>query len=232
MQIEAQFRNNGITADQTKYDIVVGSIEAENLAHVTDILTRSPSSGKYDAIKERLISVFADSETQRTQKLLTELELGDRKPSQLLCEMRNLADDQIGEHFLKTLWFQRLPVDMKSILSVSTDDLPKLATKADRIWELKPDRYQTQMNIASTSKQEAGNQIAALQRQVDELTTQIAELRRERSHTREKQRQRNRSTSRDQTICYYHWKFGDKARKCLQPCNYQTMEDRTKGALN
>ncbi|XP_023212152.1 uncharacterized protein LOC111615009 [Centruroides sculpturatus] len=99
LQFEAQFRNAGISSDQTKFDTVVSYIDAEILTQVSDILLSPLGWGKYELIKERLISAFADSETQRTKKLLTEMELGDRKPSQLLCEMRNLADEKIGENF-------------------------------------------------------------------------------------------------------------------------------------
>jgi hypothetical protein len=40
----------------------------------------------------------------------TELELGDKKPSQLLREMRMLAGTQVKDDFLKTIFIQRLPV--------------------------------------------------------------------------------------------------------------------------
>ncbi|XP_023213966.1 uncharacterized protein LOC111616840 [Centruroides sculpturatus] len=138
LQIKAQFQNAGISSDQTKFDTVVSYVDAEILTQVSDILLSPPASGKYELIKERLISAFADSETQRTKKLLTEMELADRKPSQLLCEMHNLADEKIGENFLKTLWLQRLPINMRSILSVSSNQLSKLAAMADQIWELSP----------------------------------------------------------------------------------------------
>ncbi|GFQ96827.1 uncharacterized protein TNCT_663991 [Trichonephila clavata] len=94
MQIEAYFRNSKIAADQSKYDIVMSTIEAEIISQTSDIVINPPANDKYDTIKNRLISVFADS---GTQKLLTDLELGDKKPSQLFCEMRNLSDEK--DHF-------------------------------------------------------------------------------------------------------------------------------------
>ncbi|GFR04857.1 uncharacterized protein TNCT_270241 [Trichonephila clavata] len=76
--LEAQFRNASITTDQTKYENVVSSIEAEILAQVTDILTNPPEDCKYVTIKERFITIFAETETQKTKKLLTDVELGDK----------------------------------------------------------------------------------------------------------------------------------------------------------
>ncbi|GFT36148.1 hypothetical protein NPIL_339931 [Nephila pilipes] len=53
--------------------------------------------------------------------------------------MLNLAGDKVVlNSFLKTLWLQRLPVNMHSIISVSGEDLAKVATMADKIWELNP----------------------------------------------------------------------------------------------
>ncbi|XP_035212356.1 uncharacterized protein LOC118186382 [Stegodyphus dumicola] len=114
LHIEAQFRNAGITVDQTKCDYVVNSIETGTLSQISDILTKPPDNGKYSAIKKRLIEFFADSGTQKTQKLLTELELGNKKPSQLFCEMRNkLTAEKVPDEFLKTLWMQRIPLNMR-----------------------------------------------------------------------------------------------------------------------
>ncbi|KFM59498.1 hypothetical protein X975_19456, partial [Stegodyphus mimosarum] len=45
--------------EQTKYDYVISSIEP-------DILLNPPQDNKYQAIKNRLISLYADSETQKT----------------------------------------------------------------------------------------------------------------------------------------------------------------------
>ncbi|GFT62467.1 uncharacterized protein NPIL_320371 [Nephila pilipes] len=133
LQLEAQFRNAAITADQTKYDNVVSYNEAEFfLSQNSDILNNPPKDDKYILIKDRLISIFADTETQKTQKLLTEVELGDKTPFQLLYEMKNLSTVKKSEPFLKTLLLQQLQVEMLSILSISVDDLSKLVTMANK----------------------------------------------------------------------------------------------------
>lgn len=226
LQIEAQFRNAGITADQTKYDYVVSSIEAGTLSQVADILVKPPDDDKYPAIKKRLIEIFADSETQKTQKLLTELELGDKKPSQLLCEMRNLATEQVPDEFLKTLWMQRLPLNMRSILSVSSDDLSKLSTMADKIWELNPNSSQ----VARIVSPPADNNIAQdLQKQISNLALQIAEMNRRRDSSPQRRKYRSNSRNRsknnsDPNNCYFHQRFGERAYKCTPPCKYQTSK--------
>ncbi|GFQ79521.1 uncharacterized protein LOC108253948 [Trichonephila clavata] len=76
MQIEAQFRNSEITADQSKYDIVISTNEAEIISYISDIVINLPTNDKYDTIKNRQMSVFADSETKRTQKLFNRSRTG------------------------------------------------------------------------------------------------------------------------------------------------------------
>ncbi|GFY54382.1 helicase ARIP4, partial [Trichonephila inaurata madagascariensis] len=79
--------------------------------HMDDILMNPPANVKYDTIKNSVISVFTDSKNQQTEKLLTDLEQRNKKP-QLLCEIHNLLDEKVREQLLKTLWLQRLPLNM------------------------------------------------------------------------------------------------------------------------
>lgn len=221
LQIEAQFRSHGICEDQSKFDIIVSAIEPNILSQVSDILINPPNSDKYYAIKNRLIYIFGESEVKCTQKLLTELELGDRKPSQLLCEMRNLSNRKIDEQFLKTLWLNRLPLNIRSILSVSDDHLEKLSTMADKIWELNPSSLPTNsINVNAISNDE----ISKLQAQISELSLKIEEI----STKDRRRRQRSRSQSREKVrhnffsgnnVCYYHARFGEKAYRCTLPCD-------------
>lgn len=229
IQLEAQFRNAGITSDQTKYDYVVSSIEADILTRVTDILLDPPQDDKYNAIKNRLISLYSETETQQIQKLLSEMELGDKKPSQLLCEMRNLAGTKVTDPFLKTLWLQRLPVNMRSILSVSSDDLSNLASMGDKIWELNPVSPQISNVISDGVDQ---NTIKSLQKQMSELTMEVSRISRNQqrgSFNRDRSKSRRRSNSyisENSNFCYYHRRFGEQSFKCIQPCEFQSKYKR------
>lgn len=79
VQLEAQFQISGITADLTKYNYVISAIETNILAQVTDIIIQPPNDNKYETIKNRLISVYSDSHDKKLKKLLSQLELGDKK---------------------------------------------------------------------------------------------------------------------------------------------------------
>lgn len=91
----------------------------------------------YTRLKEALIKTFGLDENERVRKLTEKIELGDKKPGDLLREMQDLAattDDNI----VKTLWLQRLPVEFAAGLAPSlalpVDNLRELANKQHVFW--------------------------------------------------------------------------------------------------
>ncbi|GFU31437.1 transposon Ty3-G Gag-Pol polyprotein [Nephila pilipes] len=135
---EANFELYGITNDVTKYNNVIAAIDSEILSVVSDLLFDPPHADRYTTLKNRLIQEFSDSENQQIRKLLSELQLGDDKPSHLLRKMKELAGTALNDDFFRNLWFQRLPSEIQTILSVSSEKLENLAKLADKIAEVRP----------------------------------------------------------------------------------------------
>ncbi|GBL77768.1 hypothetical protein AVEN_112824-1 [Araneus ventricosus] len=225
-QIESQFAIAGITKDETKYHHVVAAIATEVIAQVSDIILNPPEELKYEALKERLIEHFADSETLRLKLLLQELQLGNDRPTQLLCKMRDLSS-KVPEDLLKNLWLQRLPTAVQQILAVSTGDLDALAKMADKVLEV--------TDSSSIYLVEGPNggckDCHTLRRQIEELSKSVKDLQDTRTKWRRQSRSPprgrfsgSRSTSRrfdpSAGICWFHHKFGSTARHCKKPCSY------------
>lgn len=89
---------------------------------------------KYNTLKSRLISAFKDSETRQFQKFVSEMVLGDQKPSQLLRRMRDLAKKKVCR------WNPAPHVDgsftpaVRAVLIISNvKDLDKLTRVADTV---------------------------------------------------------------------------------------------------
>lgn len=231
-QVEAHFHINNIKSDVTKYYTVIASIESSILSQVSDIIRKPPTENKYKALKDRIMEQFADSETKKTKILLSEIELGDRKPSQLLLEMRELAGNRIGDEFLKSLWMQRMPSHVRTILSVSSEELNVIAKLADKMLEV--GGYQ---QISVTSSKNVTD-FSILQQKIDQLSSEIATLKinrhkqsfqqngrgRNRSRSKSTSNLRSRSSSKKPT-CWYHYKFGSDAKKCNAPCAYKHPEN-------
>ncbi|GFS92616.1 uncharacterized protein NPIL_456811 [Nephila pilipes] len=123
LQAEAKFDLSGIANDVTKYNNIISAIDSEILSVVSDLLFDPPHEDLYITQKNRLIQEFSDSENLQIRKLLSELQLGDDKPSPLLRKMKELAGIALKDDFLRNLWLQRLPAEIQTILSVSSEKL-------------------------------------------------------------------------------------------------------------
>lgn len=221
LQLEAQFVLANITADATKFNYVVSAVDTEILAQVTDILNSPPSANKYNTIKDRLISIYADSSEQRLRRLLSGLELGDKKPSQLLNEMNRLGGSTVPEPLLRTLWMQQLPTHIQSVLTTSSDSIDNLSKMADKIAEI--DQHQPRNFTAATCiNDDLTETVKQLAREVAELKTSVQ--RQSDSNRSSRTRTRSRTPNRNRTFgdgyCWYHHNFKEKARKCNAPCKY------------
>lgn len=220
-QVESQFVVSGITDDKTKFHKIVSVLDTRILASVRDIVQSPPSSEAYQALKGRVLDRFSRSEATRLRMLLQDLMLGDKKPSQLLMEMKNLAGTNITDDILRTLWLQRLPTNAQQILSVSSESLEGLAKVADKICEIS-----NPVVIAGTSSEPNYDtlikKITNLEEKLHRLTV--------RSKDRPNQRFRNRRSSSGKRQldgekgtgkhCWYHSKFGKEAKKCIKPCTW------------
>ncbi|XP_054721212.1 uncharacterized protein LOC129230994 [Uloborus diversus] len=224
--IEAQFIVSGITQDETKYYNVIAALTSDILNYVSDIVITPPENNKYETLKSRLISDFSDSEQKRIKAVLSELILGDDKPSHLLRKMKQLAGQTLGDEFLKTLWLQRLPSQVQAILSVSEDSLDKLALMADKIHETASANIDEVKcaNTAISDVTELKLQIAELSKQVERLSRSRAK---ETSNRHFSRRPRSNSSKNKKTYdqCWYHWKFGNDAKRCKSPCRFKTSEN-------
>ncbi|GBN90657.1 hypothetical protein AVEN_94911-1 [Araneus ventricosus] len=103
-QMESQFTLAGVTSEITKFHHIVAALQPEELEVVGDIMLNPPADEPYDALRKRLCSQYADSEEQRLRDLISGMQLGDRKPSRLLLEMRSKAENKISEEWLKSLF--------------------------------------------------------------------------------------------------------------------------------
>lgn len=142
-QLEAQFALANITADSTKFYHVISNLDVKYVSEVKDIVINPPTDGtKYEKIKFELIKRLSASQEQKVRQLLAHEELGDRKPSQFLRHLQNLAGPRVPDEFVRSLWASRLPNNIQAIIASQTDcELEKLAQLADNINEVNNLRF-------------------------------------------------------------------------------------------
>ena len=226
-QLESEFDLHRVRSDDTKYHTIVRNLDEQTIITVADHIENPPATQKYENLKTALINRYTDSEEKRLRQLLSGVELGTRKPSELLRELRHLAGGTVTENVLMTLWIQRLPTSTQETLAVVEDiPLAKLAELADKILDRKADSISAAAveTHPRQEKTEVGPDINEIVKRLEALETSSGRGR-ARSNRRAKNRparaSRSRSsTSAQQRPCFYHRKFGDKAWKCTVTLSY------------
>jgi hypothetical protein len=140
-------------SDAKKFEMAIAKLSRDALRQVSDLVQTPPASGKYNALKKRLLTVYEESAEAQFQKLVSDMDLGSQKPSQLMRRMSELAKNcGITGDPLKKLWINRLPPSVRAVLAVSGDTrLEDLAAIADTdrctlaLWSIK--RYIKSLKI-------------------------------------------------------------------------------------
>lgn len=226
-QVESLFATRRITSQITKYQYVVGSLSPEFAMEIRDILLSPPADQPYDVLRERLIQRTQISEQQRLRLLLSEEELGDKKPTQFLRKLQQLlGDNSLPDNLLRELFVRRLPQHVQSVVASCASSIPitALAEMADRIMDVATPASVVHAVHAAPSTPDTTAAIAALQEQVAALTAAVGELTRHRGRSRSRGQsgtpRRGRSSSPGP--CFYHRRFGNDARHCESPCTWSS----------
>ncbi|KYN12433.1 hypothetical protein ALC57_15400 [Trachymyrmex cornetzi] len=171
VQLESEFSACRIRSDDVKYSSVIRHLDKTTMISVTDVLENPPATDKYQKLKETLIARFTDSQKKQMRTLLMSIELGDKKPSHLLLEMRDLAGETTTEGLLRTLWLQRMPARTQEMLLIFDDaNLDKLADKfKDHPTAVDIHAVQTTTTSSQDNIQQLINQVAALTAKVERL---------------------------------------------------------------
>ncbi|UYV69629.1 hypothetical protein LAZ67_7000033 [Cordylochernes scorpioides] len=188
----------------------------------SQFLLNKPSPITNDDTKfSYLISLLPPSTA--IEQLLTQEELGDRLPSQLLRHLRQLIGESkaVSDTTLKMLWMQRLPKNIQIILTTQEQaSLNSLADLADRVTEI------TSSPSSSTSTLE--KELASLRAEISALKIDLnkKEERIPRSRSRSSSSSRKSSPNSyrkynpNGSWCWYHFRFKHHARKCISPCTF------------
>ncbi|VDP96048.1 unnamed protein product [Echinostoma caproni] len=108
--LESRFHEARITEQLSCYHKLLSAIPRDMLINFRDIYMNIPARNPYDVLKEAILRRMAVSEEKRIQLLLSGIQLGNLKPSQLLRQMRALVGNTtIDDSVLRQIWLQRLP---------------------------------------------------------------------------------------------------------------------------
>ena len=235
-QVERSFRLFEIADDTDRFDLVTSRLEEDIVVIIEDLVIDPPAENKYDTLKERLLSRFAESSDSKLRRLLQGAETFGQKPSEILANMKRLAPGKNNEALVKTLFLGQLPSTVRPLLTVwQEEDLDKLAKLADQMLEANsPDVFAVaQVNSAEASIQAVSNPVLDdIQNSIKQLACKVDKIQGELKDTKKRLLNKSRSSSGEQsasngqhdnkkasTLCFFHTKFGDSARKCHSTCS-------------
>ncbi|XP_076764838.1 uncharacterized protein LOC143431786 [Xylocopa sonorina] len=236
--LEREFAAYNIKADAVKSSVVVRNLDQATMKIILDVIEAPPEKSTYEDIKQALIERMAKSEEANLRKLISGIELGNRKPLELLREMKQLAGKSVTESATRTMWIQRLPTRTQEILALleetPMEKIAKIANKS-REWSEPPQMAAisdaTQPRKEATPSAQNGD-LAAITKRLARIETQLA--RRHRSpqryeHARRWYRQRSNSKSQERKngFCYYHNRFKGNSNRCRPPCTWTAPDKRT-----
>ena len=180
------------------------------------------------------MSKYTDSKQERIRKVINDNDMGDRKPSTFLQELKLKASGDFTEERLKNIWLQRLPVNVQSVLATKNDiELDTLAQMADRIHEVTTTTNINAISTKNSQAQRTSEEIEHLLSSVEVLKTKIEQISThnygKNRETQNDYRNPNKTPPRPRQgegnqpyYCWYHQQFGNKARRCTKPCSYRS----------
>ena len=193
---EAQFVVRGVVDDDTRYYYVVASLSSFTASKAVNFITAPPPQGKYAGIKAHLLRLFELSPAERAGRLLDLPGLGDRKPSEHMEMMLNLLGTEHPSFLFRELFLRHMPPHVRTALASSTTNDPRaLAAEADRYF------------------------LASQQHHVPD---RLAPVRARASVPGALPRTANARASPERAdgLCFFHARFGAKAKRCRAPCTY------------
>uniref|UniRef100_UPI00358E34FA uncharacterized protein n=1 Tax=Myxine glutinosa TaxID=7769 RepID=UPI00358E34FA len=213
VQAEAQFQLRGITADETRYYHVVAALGPGTAARVVSILRRPPGDHKYEALKRLLLATFGLTEIEWADRLLDLPALGDTRPSVRMEFMLSLLGDQRPDFLFCALFLRQLPAQVRLALAGSKLRKPRaLAGEADKYFAACDTRSMYGAAVVAPGVEApappASLVAAATPRPLLPPPPPPPPP------------TRPPWGPPPQTWCYYHARFGRKAKTCRPPCSF------------
>ena len=246
---EVQFRLKNIRSTKTQADHVLAALPDALFPLMAQWLdSKGNDPIEYEELKSYLLRKFSPSPEQRVKNILQlqQQPLGDQRPSDALTELRALArlpPNSSGSSrsidMILAIWLHRLPEAIRSAITNFTgyDDDTSIAEHADRLLDAHQAACKTTMAVSDDIPPDEDDQ----QDSTDTIAFASSSRRRnfrfqksfkpsptgyystskpsysETSATSSSSPRRSDFATK---LCFYHAKFGPKAKKCVSPCTW------------
>ena len=206
---DANFALRRVTDTTTKYYYVLSKLDSSTLRKLSAFLKRPRGTDPYNEIRRQLCKAFEPSMEQKLDALLTMSSMGDERPMEFGLELQRLLGDASTGDILKRIFLRRAPPAIATAI--------KGARKAtfEELLEAAEDAWATEAASSSTSA-------AAV------AVVSAAPANRRGARGGKQRGARSAGQARMFTLCYFHHKFGNEAKKCSPACARWREYNRTR----
>ncbi|BHF69573.1 hypothetical protein SprV_0301261900 [Sparganum proliferum] len=174
--VESRFALRRITKEETQFHYLVAASPLEIATDLRGIMDSQLTETPYTTLKKALISCVSPSTQKRLQPLISEEDLGERKPTQLIRRLEQLSEgQQLEDTMFKQLLLQRLSSSVQAPLApnILSSSVQMLAETADR----KLEYYQPPTLVNFCTRVLTTPTIDDVVKRLDALTLEVSQLR-------------------------------------------------------
>jgi hypothetical protein len=223
---EGQFALRNVVDPVARYYHVLASLSQDAVRLVRHVLHQETGPDSYANLRTSLLASHSLSNYQKMERMMKLPPLGDRKPSVMLAEMLEFCPAGESTTAVFTyLFLQRLPREIRVLLSEDDPaDVRAIADKADCLIAMHvPQHHDACAAVAGGEDSDPGDIVKAapeVRRKKFKLPTA------QRPQQQKGQGRRQEPPRRPQgsqgglkmSMCYYHAKYGERARYCEEGC--------------
>jgi len=240
--LELRFKSQRISSQESLFHHTLAVLPADLLQSIaTQLSVIAKSKDPYNELRRQLLLSFTPSFEEIFTKYFTSQSLGNSTPSEFLERITKELEalhpgitSGTDTTLLKRFFLKALPPLVQAVLAgTSITDLKDLSIIANNIMATQPIQGThadpNSFRYPMMSMKEDKPPQASSEEQITTLSAQISSLQMEVNNlksllttkrTTATSPKRGRSNSRSRLLCFYHQKFGDRARKCQLGCEW------------
>jgi len=192
--------------------------QQEAVAHILEL--SPPPSDVFQQLRAELIRIHGKSEWKRMGELFALPPLGGQRPGELLMQMKRLRPSE-ADLWFRWQFFSRLPAWMQRQLAEDAGTVEQLAARAEDLMQKAPEVAAV---AAEPTEVVAAAHVPQPKKQWPKKKFGDRKRRRSEEGTQGGRGGQGSSKKRDTPwaragMCWAHYKFGEAATTCQQPCN-------------
>lgn len=221
---ELQLKNFNVTDDRFKFNLLLAKLSDESAEFAMDIAETGNNVTPYLNTKMHLLNTFKQN-SDVTWSEIENMTIGDKRPTIFLHDI--FAKNSIAKMPLtriRSTFIKAMPFHIRNVLrSKSELNINDLARLADEliIYEAEDNRHSnnpvyslnSSVNSKSVNQSNLDKTLNTFAQTLSKLESRLDQLQTT-SHNSNKHTNDKINDNTSNTLCWYHEKFGKKAKKC------------------